>query len=96
MQVYVLSKLLTEETAFKFANENSIDLVSVITTTVSGPFLTPTVPSSIRFLLSPITGDHAFNFSTYIIAAKNLIKFYIKDFGCCIKQIVVFASFLIT
>ncbi|TYI42284.1 hypothetical protein ES332_A01G087700v1 [Gossypium tomentosum] len=55
--VYVLSKLLTEEAAFKFANENAIDLVSVITTTVAGPFLTTTIPSSIQVLLSPITGD---------------------------------------
>ncbi|KAB2044236.1 hypothetical protein ES319_D01G075000v1 [Gossypium barbadense] len=54
--VYVLSKLLTEEAAFKFANENAIDLVSVITTTVAGPFLTTTIPSSIQVLLSPITG----------------------------------------
>ncbi|KAK9268652.1 hypothetical protein L1049_000409 [Liquidambar formosana] len=58
--VYVLSKLLTEEAAFEFSNENGIDLVSVITTTVAGPFLTPTVPSSIRVLLSPITGDPEF------------------------------------
>ncbi|XP_021754796.1 putative anthocyanidin reductase [Chenopodium quinoa] len=55
--VYVLSKLSTEEAAFKFANENGLDLVSVITTTVAGPFLTSTVPSSVRVLLSPITGD---------------------------------------
>ncbi|XP_021863391.1 putative anthocyanidin reductase [Spinacia oleracea] len=55
--VYVLSKLLTEEAAFKFANENSLDLVSVITTTVAGPFLTSTLPSSVRVLLSPITND---------------------------------------
>ncbi|KAL4271961.1 hypothetical protein GQ457_13G002710 [Hibiscus cannabinus] len=55
--VYVLSKLLTEEAAFKFANENGIDIVSVITTTVAGPFLTTTVPSSIQVLLSPVTGD---------------------------------------
>ncbi|KAL5802647.1 hypothetical protein ACOSQ4_030952 [Xanthoceras sorbifolium] len=66
--VYVLSKLLTEEAAFKFANENNIDLVSVITTTVGGPFLTPTVPSSIRVLLSPLTGDSKF-FS--ILSAVN-------------------------
>ncbi|KAH9803264.1 Epimerase domain-containing protein [Citrus sinensis] len=58
--VYVLSKLLSEETAFKFANENKIDLVSVITTTVAGPFLTSSVPSSIQVLLSPITGDSKF------------------------------------
>ncbi|KAH6797498.1 Rossmann-fold superfamily protein [Perilla frutescens var. hirtella] len=55
--VYALSKLLTEEAAFRFAGENDIDLISVITTTVGGPFLTPTVPSSIQVLLSPVTGD---------------------------------------
>ncbi|KAK6774213.1 hypothetical protein RDI58_029452 [Solanum bulbocastanum] len=40
-----------------FAKENGIDLISTITPTIAGPFLTPTVPSSIRVLLSPITGD---------------------------------------
>ncbi|EOY12629.1 hypothetical protein QUC31_001908 [Theobroma cacao] len=55
--VYALSKLLTEEAAFTFANENGIDLVSLITTTVAGPFLTTTIPSSIQVLLSPFTGD---------------------------------------
>ena len=47
---------MTEEAAFKFANENGIDLVSVITATVAGPFLTTTLPSSIQVLLSPVTG----------------------------------------
>ncbi|KAH0709807.1 hypothetical protein KY290_011211 [Solanum tuberosum] len=55
--VYVLLKVLTEDAAFQFAKENGIDLVSTITPTVAGPFLTPTVPSSIRVLLSPIIGD---------------------------------------
>ncbi|KAG2371851.1 putative anthocyanidin reductase [Vigna angularis] len=58
--VYALSKLLTEEAAFKFAKENGIDLVSVITTTVAGPFFTATVPSSVKMLLSPITGEPEF------------------------------------
>ncbi|XAR56630.1 Dihydrokaempferol 4-reductase [Bertholletia excelsa] len=58
--VYVLSKISAEEAAFHFARENGIDLVSVITTTVAGPFLTSTVPSSIQVLLSPITGDPKF------------------------------------
>ncbi|KVI02167.1 NAD-dependent epimerase/dehydratase [Cynara cardunculus var. scolymus] len=53
--VYVLSKRLTEDAAFQFANENGIRLVSIITTTVAGPFLTSTVPLSIRVLLSPLT-----------------------------------------
>ncbi|KAK4727347.1 hypothetical protein R3W88_032264 [Solanum pinnatisectum] len=55
--VYVLLKVFTEDAAFQFAKENGIDLVSTITPTIAGPFLTPTVPSSIRVLLSPITGD---------------------------------------
>ncbi|EOA16920.1 hypothetical protein CARUB_v10005144mg [Capsella rubella] len=55
--IYVLSKLVSEEEAFRYAKERGMDLVSVITTTVSGPFLTPSVPSSVQVLLSPITGD---------------------------------------
>ncbi|XP_076938375.1 putative anthocyanidin reductase [Bidens hawaiensis] len=55
--VYVLSKRLTEDAAFQFANENNIQLVSIITTTAAGPFLTLTAPLSVRVLLSPLTGD---------------------------------------
>ncbi|XP_047335205.1 putative anthocyanidin reductase [Impatiens glandulifera] len=58
--VYSLSKLQTEKAAFKYAGENGLDLVSIITTTVGGPFLTSTVPSSIQVLLSPITGNPKF------------------------------------
>lgn len=56
----MLSKLLTEEAAFQFAKQNEVDLVSVITTTVAGSFLTSTVPASIQVILSPITGNHDF------------------------------------
>ncbi|MCL7044586.1 hypothetical protein MKW94_005743 [Papaver nudicaule] len=55
--VYVLSKLISEETALQYANEKGIDLISVIPTTVAGPFLTPAVPASVRVLLSPVTGN---------------------------------------
>ncbi|XP_050216871.1 putative anthocyanidin reductase [Mercurialis annua] len=58
--VYVLSKLVSEEATFKYAKQNNIDLVSVITTTVAGAFLTSTVPSSIQVLLSPVTGNSEF------------------------------------
>ncbi|GFP94357.1 dihydroflavonol-4-reductase [Phtheirospermum japonicum] len=58
--VYVLSKLLTEEVEFEFAEKNNIDLISVITTTVGGSFLTPSVPISIQVLLSPVaSGSNA-------------------------------------
>ncbi|KAL2593209.1 hypothetical protein AAZV13_12G115800 [Glycine max] len=55
--VYALSKLLTEEAAFQFAKENGIDLVSVITSTVAGPFFTANVLTSVKVLLSPLTGE---------------------------------------
>ncbi|XP_010533517.1 PREDICTED: dihydroflavonol 4-reductase [Tarenaya hassleriana] len=67
--VYVLSKLISEEEAFKYAKKKGMDLVSVITTTVSGPFLTPCVPSSIQVMLSPITGDP--KFFSILSAVKN-------------------------
>ncbi|WVZ78873.1 hypothetical protein U9M48_026520 [Paspalum notatum var. saurae] len=54
---YILSKRLTEEAAFRFARDNGLRLVSAILPTVAGPFLTPSVPTSIQLLLSPITGD---------------------------------------
>ncbi|CAH2077800.1 unnamed protein product [Thlaspi arvense] len=56
-RIYVVSKLVSEDEAFRYAKERGLDLVSVITTTVSGPFLTPSIPSSLQVLLSPITGD---------------------------------------
>ncbi|XP_050942712.1 putative anthocyanidin reductase isoform X1 [Cucumis melo] len=58
--VYSLLKRLSEDAAFNFASENSIDIVSVITSTVSGPFLTSYIPSSIRVFTAPITGDSDF------------------------------------
>ncbi|KAE9588611.1 hypothetical protein Lal_00002920 [Lupinus albus] len=58
--IYVLSKLLSEEAAFKFAKENGIDLVSVISTTVGGQFFTSKVPASVKILMSPISGETDF------------------------------------
>ncbi|XP_020674636.1 putative anthocyanidin reductase isoform X2 [Dendrobium catenatum] len=55
--IYVASKLITEQKAFQFAKENAIDLVSVIPPTVAGPFLTSSVPVSVKVILSPLTGD---------------------------------------
>ncbi|XP_078436922.1 NAD(P)-binding Rossmann-fold superfamily protein isoform X2 [Wolffia australiana] len=46
-----------ENAALRFAKDNGIEFISVVPTTVAGPFLTPHVPASIRVLLSPITND---------------------------------------
>ena len=74
LQVYVLSKLLTEEKAFQFAKEKGIDLVSIIPTTVAGPFLTPSVPASVQVLLSPITGNFQPNLLIKIAKLFSLEK----------------------
>ncbi|KAG2245374.1 hypothetical protein Bca52824_092798 [Brassica carinata] len=58
--IYVQSKLVSEEEAFRYAKERGLDLVSVIRTTVSGPFLTPSLSSSLQVLLYPITGACVF------------------------------------
>ncbi|XP_038905578.1 putative anthocyanidin reductase isoform X2 [Benincasa hispida] len=57
--IYSLLKRLSEDAAFKFASENGIDIVSIITSTVSGPFLTSYIPSSIQVFTAPITGSVA-------------------------------------
>ncbi|RWW34910.1 hypothetical protein BHE74_00036695 [Ensete ventricosum] len=74
LQVYVLSKLLTEEKAFQFAKEKGIDLVSIIPPTVAGPFLTPSVPASVQVLLSPITGNFQPNLLIKIAKLFSLEK----------------------
>ncbi|CAN6457940.1 unnamed protein product [Victoria cruziana] len=55
--VYAASKLIADQTALRFVNEKGLDLVSIIPSTVGGPFLTPTVPASLQVLLSPVTGS---------------------------------------
>ncbi|KAK7268024.1 hypothetical protein RIF29_20707 [Crotalaria pallida] len=52
----------------KASGWNGIDLVSVITTTVAGPFFTTNVPSSVKVVLSPITGENEFS---NILSAVN-------------------------
>ncbi|KAJ4701972.1 Dihydroflavonol 4-reductase [Melia azedarach] len=53
--MYFVSKTLAEKAAWKFAEENNIDFVSIIPTLVVGPFLMPSMPPSLITALSPIT-----------------------------------------
>ncbi|TXG47246.1 hypothetical protein EZV62_026540 [Acer yangbiense] len=54
---YPLSKTLAEKEAWKFAQENNIDLITVIPCLMTGPALTPEVPSCIGLASSLITGN---------------------------------------
>jgi nucleoside-diphosphate-sugar epimerase len=55
-QGYPASKTLAEKAAWKFAEENNIDLITVIPTLMAGASLTPDVPSSVGLAMSLITG----------------------------------------
>ncbi|KDP20827.1 hypothetical protein JCGZ_21298 [Jatropha curcas] len=54
---YPLSKTLAEKAAWKFAEENKIDLITVIPSLMAGPSLTSDIPSSINLATSLITGN---------------------------------------
>lgn len=54
---YPASKALAEKEAWKFAQENNIDLITVIPSLMTGASLTPDVPSSIGLATSLISGN---------------------------------------
>ncbi|KAG6695108.1 hypothetical protein I3842_09G079300 [Carya illinoinensis] len=54
---YPASKTLAEKAAWKFAEENNIDLITVIPTLMAGTPLTPDIPSSVGLAMSLITGN---------------------------------------
>lgn len=53
--MYFVAKTLAEQAAWKYAEENNIDFISIIPTLVVGPFITPSFPPSLISALSPIT-----------------------------------------
>ncbi|OVA13166.1 NAD-dependent epimerase/dehydratase [Macleaya cordata] len=55
---YPVSKTLAEKAAWKFAEENKIDLITVIPSLMLGPSLTLAVPSSIFLGMSLLTGNN--------------------------------------
>uniref|UniRef100_A0A2P2MWY0 Anthocyanidin reductase n=1 Tax=Rhizophora mucronata TaxID=61149 RepID=A0A2P2MWY0_RHIMU len=57
MQGYPVSKTLAEKAAWKFAQENNINLITVIPTLMTGYSLTQDIPSSIGLSVAPITGN---------------------------------------
>ncbi|KAF8391457.1 hypothetical protein HHK36_023762 [Tetracentron sinense] len=54
---YPASKALAEKAAWKFAEENKIDLITIIPSLMAGPSLTPDVPSSTCLAMSLFLGN---------------------------------------
>ncbi|XP_058072921.1 anthocyanidin reductase ((2S)-flavan-3-ol-forming)-like [Magnolia sinica] len=60
---YAVSKTLAEKAAWKFAKENSLDLITIIPGVITGSSLNPEVPGSVSLALSLLTGNEsAINF----------------------------------
>ncbi|KAH7651113.1 bifunctional dihydroflavonol 4-reductase/flavanone 4-reductase protein [Dioscorea alata] len=73
---YFYAKTIAEKTAFEFAENNGLDLISVIPTLVNGPFLMSTMPPSMLTALALITRNVPFY---YIL---NPIQFVHLDDLC--------------
>ncbi|XP_058091788.1 anthocyanidin reductase ((2S)-flavan-3-ol-forming)-like [Magnolia sinica] len=54
---YPMSKALAEKAAWNFAEENNIDLITIVPVLMAGRSLTPAVPSSICLAMSLLTGN---------------------------------------
>ncbi|KAK6920270.1 NAD-dependent epimerase/dehydratase [Dillenia turbinata] len=54
---YFASKMQTEKDASEFAQKNGLDLVIVLPSLVTGPFLTPEIPLSVQLQLAMIKGN---------------------------------------
>ena len=55
---YLLSKTLAEEAAWKFAEGNGIDLVSINPGFVIGPILQPAINLTVEMIQNLITGEN--------------------------------------
>ncbi|KAF3339977.1 dihydroflavonol-4-reductase-like protein [Carex littledalei] len=72
--IYFVSKTLAEQAAWKYAEENGIDLITIIPTLVVGPFLSTGMPPSLITALALITGTE----SHYTIL-KNIQFVHLDD-----------------
>ncbi|KAF2312067.1 hypothetical protein GH714_027934 [Hevea brasiliensis] len=62
---YVVSKTLAENSAWKFAKEKGIDLVTINPAMVIGPLLQPTLNTSAAAILSVVKGANTFPNATF-------------------------------
>ncbi|KAJ7961630.1 cinnamoyl-CoA reductase 1-like [Quillaja saponaria] len=62
---YILSKTLAEDAAWKFVNENNIDMITINPSMVIGPLLQPTLNTSAAAVLNLINGAKFFPNATF-------------------------------
>ncbi|KAF7833717.1 cinnamoyl-CoA reductase 1-like [Senna tora] len=78
---YVVSKILQEEAAWKFAKENNIDLITMHPATVLGPLLQPTLNETSSYILNLINGSETYPNYTYgWIHVRDVANAHIQAF----------------
>ncbi|KAK9282998.1 hypothetical protein L1049_011225 [Liquidambar formosana] len=78
---YLLSKTLSEEAAWKFAEEKGLDMVTINPSMVIGPLLQPTLNASVETIMSVINGIETFPNLTYgWVNVKNVAEAHIQAF----------------
>ncbi|KAM3686449.1 hypothetical protein ACJW31_10G003300 [Castanea mollissima] len=78
---YMLSKTLAEEDAWKFAKENAIDMVAINPGLVIGPFLQPTLNTSVETVLKLVNGAERFPNITYrLVDVRDVANAHILAF----------------
>ncbi|XP_062114865.1 phenylacetaldehyde reductase-like isoform X2 [Humulus lupulus] len=78
---YVLSKILAEEAASKFAKENGIDLVTLNPGFVIGPMLQPTLNVTAEIIMNQINGSQTFADSVYrFVDIRDVVLAHIQAF----------------
>ncbi|PON74288.1 NAD(P)-binding domain containing protein [Parasponia andersonii] len=78
---YAVSKTLAENVAWKFANENGIDLVTVHPGVVIGPLLQPTVNGSVKLIPTQINGPQTFPNRVYtFVDVRDVANVHIQAF----------------
>jgi len=71
---YHLSKTLAEEAAWKFVNENNINMITINPGMVAGSFLQPEVNESIEYILNVINGN------SYVLVELCCMKILLSPF----------------
>lgn len=57
MTVYAITKTLTEKACIEFAQTHGLELVTVVPTWIHGPFVCPSIPSSVKASMAMFFGD---------------------------------------